>query len=144
MYNHMNPRIINTIITKIYTKNVHIHITHIYHILPGVCLPTEQRLAVGQPGVVDAHIHTGMQDPDGREHGEDLLLVGQVALIGEESSAVAGALALGRQPLKTMSQTDRSSIRAVVGRGALDERGGHESGHVRTQVLCALHLVTHN
>ena len=55
---------------------------------------------MGQSGIVDTHIHAVMQDPDGGEHREDLLLVGQVTLVREEGASVARTLALGRQPLK--------------------------------------------
>lgn len=63
---------------------------------------------MGQPGIVDAHVHTLVQRLDGREHGQDLLLVGQVALVRNQCAAVACALTFCCQLLKnTMSDPVR-------------------------------------
>lgn len=87
--------------------------THVDHVPPALRLPAEQRLAVGQAGVVDAHVHALVQRLDGRKHGQDLLLVGQVTLVGDESAAVARALAFCRQLLENTIQYGVNSCERV-------------------------------
>lgn len=68
---------------------------HFNHVPPAFCPAGQQGLSVGQASVVDAHVYTLVQGLDGREHGEDLLLIGQVALVRDQGARVSGALALG-------------------------------------------------
>lgn len=75
--------------------------THVDHVPPAVCLATEQGFIVGQACIVDTHIHPLVQCLDGREHGQDILLTGQVTLIGDQRAAVARTLALSCQLLQT-------------------------------------------
>lgn len=49
---------------------------------------------MSQAGVVDAHVHAFVLLFDGGEHGQDLLLVGQVTLVGHQHPTVASALTL--------------------------------------------------
>ena len=80
-------------------------VTDINHVLPAFGLSTEQGLVVGQSGVVDADVHALVHGLYGREHGQDLLLVGQIALVGNECAAVTGALAFCSQLLQTHTRT---------------------------------------
>lgn len=80
--------------------------THIDHVPPALCLSTEQGLVVGQPRVVNAHVHALVQRLDGWEHGQDFLLVGQVTLVRDKCAAVAGALTLCCQLLKNTNMTE--------------------------------------
>lgn len=73
---------------------------YIDHVPPALRLATEQGLVVGQPGVVDAHVHALVQRLDGREHGQNLLLVAQVTLVRDERADVAGALTFRCQLLE--------------------------------------------
>lgn len=75
---------------------LHLHVwsTHINHVPPALCLPAEQGFIVRQPSIVYAHVHALVQRLDRREHGQDLLLVGKVALVGDQCAAVACTLTL--------------------------------------------------
>lgn len=55
---------------------------------------------MSQAGIVDAHIHPFVKRFDGREHGQDLLFVGQVTFVRDECAAEARALTFGCQFLK--------------------------------------------
>lgn len=55
---------------------------------------------MSQAGVVDAHVHAAVLRLDGREHGLDLVHVGQVALERDQDAAVAGTLTLRSKALK--------------------------------------------
>lgn len=81
-----------------------VRVTDIDHVLPALGLPAQQGLVVGQPSVVDAHVHALLHGLDGGEHGQDLLLVGQITLVRDQRAAVPGALTFRRQFLHTESR----------------------------------------
>lgn len=75
--------------------------SYIHHVLPAAGVAIQQRLWMSQASVVDAHVHTFVLRFDGREHGQNLLLVVQVTLERHQDAAVACALTVGRQFLKS-------------------------------------------
>lgn len=56
---------------------------------------------MSQASVVDAHIHTSVLRFDGREHGQNLLLVTQVTLERHQNTTVTCTLTLSCQFLKS-------------------------------------------
>lgn len=55
---------------------------------------------MSQASVVDANVHAGVLRFDGSEHGQNLVLVRQVALDRHQDTTEAFTLTLGRQFLK--------------------------------------------
>ena len=68
--------------------------SYIQHVLPAAGFAIQQRLWMSEASVIDAHIHAFVLLFDGGEHGQDLLLVGQVTLVGHQHPSVARALTL--------------------------------------------------
>lgn len=74
-------------------------VTHIDHVSPAFCVSAKQRFIVGQTSVVDAHVHSLMKCLNGREHGQDLVLITQVTLIRDQRAAVSCTLTFSCQLL---------------------------------------------
>lgn len=62
---------------------------------------------MSQAGIVDAYVHAFVLCFDGCEHGQNLILVGQVTLVRHQNATVACALTLCCQFLKANTHTHK-------------------------------------
>lgn len=87
-------------LTPFYDVRLSVSSSYVQHVFPAAGFAAQQRIRVSQAGVVDADVNSAVLLFDGGEHGQNLFLVGQVALERQQDSAEALAKALGGQFLE--------------------------------------------